>query len=471
MTHKTKILATLGPATSSEKMIKSLICTGVDAFRLNFSHSTHDEHKKLIRIIRKISKELKTSVSIVQDLGGPKIRVGTVNDEKKVYLKKGNSIRIVKKEITGDENCISTNYGDIVNAVKIGQRILINDGIISLRVKEKKNNELICDIIAGGLLSSRKGINLPETKLSLPSLTDKDKKDLLFGLTNNVDYIALSFVRSVSDIQMLKSIIMKQNKKTPVIAKIEKPEAIKNIDAIIDAVDGIMIARGDLAIETAIESVPIYQKKIIQKCREKHVLVITATQMLESMVENAVPTRAEASDVANAIIDGTDCVMLSAETSVGKYPVRVVSTMRRIIKSAQQSLWGKTDYIKMLHLKGYIPQEAISHSACLAADEMGARAIVVFTLSSKTARLIASRHPQTKIIALTPHSDIVRQLYLVWGVTPICYNFNKNGGLMFEKAIDMLISQKYIAKGNILVIVTGETHSPALSNMLKILQL
>lgn len=469
--QKTKILATLGPASRSANVISQLILHGVSAFRLNFSHATHAEHKKTIDTVRKVSKQLHVPVALLQDLGGPKIRTGDIAGGRTIILKKGDNIAITSRHVVGNAQCISTNCPRIIENVQVGHHLLINDGIIDLVVLRKDGKTLNCVVAAGGELSSRKGINLPHTKLDLPSLTQKDLHDLAFGIAEGMDYIALSFVRQAKDVKQLKSILKKRGVRIPVIAKIEKPEAIHNLDDILDECDGAMIARGDLAIETAISSVPLYQKEIIRTCNKRGMTVITATQMLESMVKNAVPTRAEASDVANAILDGTDCVMLSAETSAGRYPVDAVRTMRDIILSVERSpLVGQRE-IKIAHVPRHTVYPAVAHSACLAADEVRARAIVVFTLSGLTARVVANSRPATRIIAFSPDDAVVRRLGLIWGVTAFRLDFIPHTDRMISLGKQRLLEKKVARPGDTIVVLAGSTSMPAGSNMMTIVKL
>jgi len=469
--QKTRILATVGPASRSPETITQLILHGASAFRMNFSHGTHAEHKRSIDIIRKVSRELRVPVAILQDLGGPKIRVGEMAGGKTVILKKGERIAITSRRVLGDARCVSTNCPGIIGDVKAGHHLRINDGIIDLVVRSKDRAALQCEVIAGGELSGRKGINLPHTKLNLPSLTTKDLDDLAFGLAQGIDYVALSFVRSAKDICQLKSVLQKRGAQVPVIAKIEKPEAIDNLEEILDACDGAMVARGDLAIETAIAQVPIYQKEIISKCNKRGLTVITATQMLESMVKNAVPTRAEASDVANAILDGSDCVMLSAETSAGAYPVDAVRTMRDIILSVERSHLSRPHEVKIAHVGDRAAiYPAVAHAGCLAADELRARAIVVFTLSGLTARIVANGRPATRIIAFSPHDAVVRQMGLIWGVTALKIDFIPHTDRMYAAGMEKLRERGILRPGDTVVVLAGNTPMPAGSNMMTIVK-
>jgi pyruvate kinase len=467
--HRAKIIATIGPSTRSVDMIARLIEAGVNAFRLNFSHAVIADHEQSIKNIRKVSLEMNRPVAILQDLGGPKLRIGEIAAGKPVILKKGDIVSITSRRVMGNARCFSTNAPQIVENVKVGHHLRINDGIIDLAVRAKDGKTLECEVIAGGELSSRKGINLPHTKLDLPSLTKKDLRDLDFGIAQGVDCIALSFVRQAKDIKQLKNVLKNKEVRVPVIAKIEKPEAIENLDEILDLCDGAMVARGDLAIETAVAAVPIYQKEIIAKCNKRGIMVITATQMLESMVKNVLPTRAEASDVANAIFDGTDCVMLSAETSVGNYPVEAVRTMRTIITAAEESALAKHEF-RISYAKGRAVYPAIAHSACLAADELRAKAIVVFTMTGLTARVVASTRPATRIVAFSSNEAVLRELSLVWGVTALKLDFIPNTDRMYATGKQQLLQNKIVRRGDTIVVLAGVTPMPAGSNMLNIMK-
>lgn len=411
MINKTKIICTIGPSSSSVKTLQSLINKGMDVARLNFSHGDLKTHLNYINNIRAASALAKKNIPIMQDLQGPKIRVGKLINGS-IKLVNGRKITITDKNITGNETLISTTYKDFVKDVKLGEYILLDDGLLRLRVLERSKGEVKCIILKGGLLKENKGINLPDTKLSLPSLTEKDKTNLLFGLKNNVEAVALSFVREAKDIYELRNFINQHKKNIPVVAKIERPEAIANIDDIIDAADIIMVARGDMGVEISPEDVPIMQKMIIKKCNQKYKPVITATQMLESMTNSRIPTRAEATDVANAILDGTDCLMLSAETSVGVDPVNVVQTMEKII--------SKTENFRkpvLSHLEDTNDElMAICKSSITLANDINAKLIVTFTKTGKSPRYLSSYRVNSEIIAITENDFINTCNNFTWGV-------------------------------------------------------
>ncbi len=451
---KTKIVATLGPSSSDEKAIEALVENGVDIVRLNFSHGTHASHRRLIRIVRRIAKRRRQPIGILQDLQGPKIRIGVIKGEK-VRLENGQQFTITTRPMQGTKEMVSTSYEPLPRDVRRGDRILIADGMLELVVEETQADAVVCRVTHGGILESHKGINLPGSKLSTPSLTEKDKKDLAFGLKNHVDFIALSFVRTPEDITELKGLIKKAGMDISVIAKIEKPEAVEVIDDIIAVTDGIMVARGDLGVEMRPERVPFIQKVLIRKCIENGIPVITATQMLESMREYPTPTRAETSDVANAIIDGTDAVMLSGETASGKYPVKSVQTMKKIIVETETHLkkYGER-FLEHIQADDTFP-DTISREACEAAYNTRAKAIVAFTQSGLTARLISKYRPLTPIIAFTPDNRVRTRLLLNWGISTQNIGKVKTVGAMLRNVEKILISRKMVRKGDPIVIVAG----------------
>lgn len=423
---KTKIICTIGPAVGTTEMICSLIESGMDAARFNFSHGTHEQHKKYFESVREAGLIKNKIIAVIQDLSGPKIRVGKLLNGS-IYLTEKEKIKITGTDITGSEKIISTNYPGLVNDVRLNELILLDDGNLKFRVIEKNESEntVQCEIIAGGILKENKGINLPNTKLNIPSLTGKDIHDLEFGLKNDVDFVAMSFVRTSDDIKHLREVICNLDERKsdiPVIAKIERPEAVENIDSIIKEADMIMVARGDMGVEISTEDVPLIQKRIIRKCNDAIKPVITATQMLESMIDNPVPTRAEASDIANAILDGTDCVMLSAETSTGSYPVQAVSTMNKIILKTETI--KKTTFFKEMFVEDS-PENTL-HTICNSAVEIAtrvnAKAIITLTHSGKSPLLLSNHRPAAQIISATYDFNIIKKCKLVWGVESILIN-------------------------------------------------
>ncbi|HOJ93579.1 MAG TPA: pyruvate kinase, partial [Dictyoglomaceae bacterium] len=416
MFRKTKIVCTIGPVSESEDMLKNLIIAGMDAARLNFSHGDYNEHGEKIKLIRKFSEELDKPIAIIQDLQGPKIRVGEVENNK-IYLKDGEEIALTPKETLGNEKLLFINYPYLLENINVGERILIDDGAIELKVIDKKDDKLICGIIHGGCLSNHKGVNFPDSTLKVSPLTEKDKKDVLFGIEKKIDFIALSFIQRASDVLELKEFLELYDARIPVIAKIEKREAVNNFNEILEVADGIMVARGDLAVEMSNEEVPLIQKRIIKETRIAGKPVITATQMLISMVDNPTPTRAEVSDVANAILDGTDAVMLSNETAAGKYPIESVKMMDKIARKVEEN-FPFEEFLKESDSKENITQ-AITFSTCQIAKEIKASAIITATHSGFTARQTSKYRPSSTIFALTPFPEIRRRLNLSWGVVPL----------------------------------------------------
>jgi pyruvate kinase len=449
MHKRTKIIATIGPASSSPAVIARLIRAGMDAARLNFSHGERKDHTRRIKLIRREAAKAGKQIAIIQDLQGPKLRVGAVKNDA-VPLKRGDAITVTTKKILGTGALISVTYPRLTKDLKAGDTMLLDDGRLELRVIKRSAAGLRCRIVCGGVLRSHKGVNLPGVSLSLPSLSSKDKDDLLFGLGQGVDYVALSFVRSADDINRTRRFINALGADTPIIAKIEKPEAIANLAGIIEAADGIMVARGDLGVEMSPENVPLLQKKIIEACHWAEKPVITATQMLESMIDNPQPTRAETSDVANAILDGTDCVMLSGETAVGKYPVQTVEVMSRIALRAETSV---NPWPPDADVSG--PDVSVAHAACRAAEEQCARAIVTFTQSGSTALLVSKHRPRAAVIAATPFDKISRRLSLYWGVTPIILKVRRTTDDMIAGVERAMLHRKLVRPRDLIVITAG----------------
>ena len=420
--NRTKIIATMGPATQSKEVIKQMILEGLDVCRINFSHGDYNLIKETVNTIRTLNKELGTFVGILGDLQGPKLRIGMIKNGS-VALPNDAELILTTKECEGDEHKIYINYPQFPKDVKKGEKVLLDDGKIQLEVIETDGVENVkCKVISGGVLSSKKGVNLPNTKISLPSLTIKDLRDLDFALEHDFDWIGLSFVRSVTDIVELKEIIRSKNKSSRVVAKIEKPEALKEIDQIINVSDAVMVARGDLGVELPMEQVPLIQKKIVEKCIKASKPVIIATQMMESMIENYTPTRAEVNDVANAVMDGADAVMLSAETSIGKYPVKVIEIMRKIITQVENL---DTIYHRHrtpeLKTATYIT-DSICYTACVLAKEADVKAIITMTNSGYSAFKLASHRPKARIFVFTENRSLLTTLSLVWGVTGYYYD-------------------------------------------------
>jgi pyruvate kinase len=468
--NKTKIVATVGPACNTKDMLTELVRAGVDVFRLNFSHGNHEGHKKVIGFIREINEELDTNICVLQDLQGPKIRVNQVeNDE--VHIEPGQTLVICcKDDFVGNAERISTSYHDLATDVNIGDTILIDDGKIELRVFQVEGSDVHTTVIYGGGLKSRKGINLPDTNVSAPSLTEKDEKDLIFGLENDVDWIALSFVRRADDIYNLKDIIHQHGKSTKVIAKIEKPEAIRNIDEIIEATDGLMVARGDLGVEIAMEDVPIVQKMLVNKCNMASKPVIIATQMMESMIDNPRPTRAETNDVANGVLDGADAIMLSAETASGKYPVQTVKSMVKTIVAVESN--SEQIYDKLSHIDPSSPTFYNDHlvlTACKLSKQVKAKAIIGMTKSGYTGFRLSGHRPKSDIFIFTANRQLLNIINLYWGLRGFYYDKMGSTDETFADLEHLLREKGHLHKGEVIINTASmPLHWEDRTNMMKI---
>tara|TARA_R110002096_G_scaffold117211_3_gene253938 strand:- start:2938 stop:4368 length:1431 start_codon:yes stop_codon:yes gene_type:complete len=420
---KTKIVATVGPATSSKKMLEKIIDEGVNVIRINFSHGKHEDHIKVVKLVREINQEQQIHTAILADLQGPKIRIGEIEGET-VNVEENDLIELTNEELVGNAKKAYISYQQFAKDVKVGEKILIDDGKLALEIiKTDRKSAVTAKFLNSGILSSNKGVNLPDTKISLPSLTEKDQKDLALALKLDVEWIGLSFVRSAKDIIELKDLIKKEGNNSRVIAKIEKPEAIADIDEIIEKTDGIMVARGDLGVEIPMEQVPLLQKEIVKKCLKAAKPVIIATQMMESMITNISPTRAEVNDVANAVLDGADAVMLSAETSVGKYPVEVIKAMSKIIEQIEktESIYHREFPPELLNEDRFI-SDSVCYNACRLSHRVDAAAIVSMTHSGYTAAKISSFRPKAGIFAFTGNHSLLNKLSLVWGVKGFYYD-------------------------------------------------
>jgi len=449
---KTKIICTIGPASSSAEHVLKLAQAGMNIARLNFTHGTHEEHFTHIKNIKSVSDKLGYQIPIIADLSGPKLRIGNIENEFRV--EPGDMLVITTENISGTRQKISTSYANLTHDVTKGDIILIDDGYISLEVKDVIGSEVVCVVTNGGTIKSRKGINLPGVRINTPTITEKDIKDIAFALQNGIDFFALSFVRSFHDIDMLREILSEKNAHNPIIAKIEKPEAIEDIDEIISHSDAIMIARGDLGVEMPTEEVPLLQKQIITKCKNASTPVITATQMLESMVENSLPTRAEASDVANAVFDGTDAVMLSAETSVGKHPDTAVAMMKKIISRSERECIPNPELFSSSFRTSQFAID-LSKAACAIAQDTNAAAIFAITKTGRTARHLSKFRVNTPIYAFTENERTMNFLQLVWGVS--CYyleNLEETDATL-HKVKKFALEQHLIEKDNIMIFVTG----------------
>ncbi|HVT98729.1 MAG TPA: pyruvate kinase [Acidobacteriaceae bacterium] len=467
--RRAKIVATLGPASSSETIFRELIRAGLDVARLNFSHGTLPEKQKLIEMVRKIAREEKKNVCILGDLQGPKIRTGRLKNRIPVQLKAGQRLTITPRDILGTSTVISTTFPTLAENLEPGARILLSDGLIELRVLEIPGEDVECEVINGGMLGEHKGINLPGIPVRVPSLTDKDEEDLEFGMKHGVDAIAVSFVRTAEDVRHVKFRVAALGMETWVIAKLEKPQAIENLEAILENADGIMVARGDLGVEMPPEKVPAIQKHVIRRAAEHRKPVITATQMLESMIENPRPTRAEASDVANAIYDGTDAVMLSAETAAGKYPVEAVKMMAKIVSETETNVrdanvWdGRRNYHMRLSIA-----ETICESAAHAAEDLDVSAIAVFTESGTTARQLSKYRPKPPIYALSSIDSVIHRMSLLWGVHPIKCPKLQTSEQMVELAETVLEEGGFVKPKEILGIVAGTQTRSGSTNFLRL---
>lgn len=449
--RRTKIVATVGPATSEKEMLELLVEAGMDIARINCSHADHKTVQRVIEDLRDISEDVGKPIGILLDLSGPKIRTGMMKDGIPVKLFAGQKFVLTSRKVEGNSQLVSTNYGNLSLEVRVTDTILLDDGLIELSVLDTSETDVVCEVVNGGILKNKKGINLPGVRLSIPAITEKDKEDLAFGLRNEVDFVALSFVRDPDDVQHLRRLIGNHWPPVSIIAKLEKPEALEHLDEILDVADGVMIARGDLGVELPPEKVPAAQKLITRKANLAGKPVITATQMLESMIENPRPTRAEASDVANAIFDGTDAIMLSGESASGKYPIESVKMMGRIAREAEASV----DYGQLRKHSAVSSAHAIAHAACAMAVDMKAKAIAAFTKSGSTARLISQFRPPTPIIALTQQVHVSRQITICWGVASVMLTEVRDSEGTLSLVEETLQKRGYVNPGDSMIITGG----------------
>ncbi len=465
---KTKIVATIGPASESEEVLRKLFAEGVNVARLNFSHGSHQEHKLKIDRIKKLRREMDIPIGIMLDTKGPEIRLGDIDGE--VLLKSGEEFILTNKDLLGNEKIASISYKELYKDVRVGGKILIDDGLVELLVKEIRGEEIITEVENSGLVSSHKGVNVPGANLNLPALTERDIEDIKFGIKEDIDFIAASFVRSREDVLAIRKVLEEERDyTTKIISKIESQRAVEEIDEIIEVSDGIMVARGDLGVEIETEAVPIVQKEIIKKCNIVGKTVITATQMLDSMIRNPRPTRAETNDVANAVIDGTSAVMLSGETASGKYPLEAVVTMRKILEYTENTIDHEEILENRIRDVEKSMTNAIGRSACVIARDLGAEAIITATTSGNTSRAIAKFRPETPIIASTPFEKIKNQLSLVWGISPVkVLNFKDTDNLI-DASMEIAVSKGFIKSGDLVVLTAGVPAGIAGStNLLKI---
>ena len=465
---KTKIVATIGPASESEEILKILFTEGVNVARLNFSHGSHEEHKIKIDRIKKLRKEMDLPIGIMLDTKGPEIRLGEVEGE--VILEIGDEFTLTTEDLRGDKSIVSISYKELYKDVKAGDKILIDDGLVELLVKEIKGEKIITEVENSGVISSHKGVNVPGVDIKLPALTERDIEDIKFGVKEDIDFIAASFIRSRDDVLAIRKVLEEERDyTTKIISKIESQKAVELIDEIIEVSDGIMVARGDLGVEIETEAVPIVQKEIIKKCNVVGKTVITATQMLDSMIRNPRPTRAETNDVANAVLDGTSAVMLSGETASGKYPVEAVETMRKIIEYTESTI--DHDEILENRIKDVENSmtNSIGRSACVIARDLHANAIITATTSGNTSKAIAKFRPETPIIASTPFEKIKNQLSLVWGVRPVkVLNFKDTDNLI-DASMEVAVKKGFLKSGDLVVLTAGvPTGIAGSTNLLKI---
>jgi len=465
---RTKIIATIGPASREPQVLERLIQAGVNVVRLNFSHGEPEEHLAVLDSVRRIASNLDRPVAVLQDLSGPKIRTGKLKDGNPVLLKEGEKVVVSTDEsLEGTSRTISTTYDLLPRDVKPGDRILLDDGNLELRVLSGSDKAVECLVVYGGILRPHKGMNLPGVKLSAPAMTEKDRRDLAFGVGHGVDYVALSFVRQAREVEQVRELIRAMGRTVPVIAKIEKREAVENLSAILETSDGVMVARGDLGVELSTEEVPTLQKRIIAMANGLGRVVITATQMLESMIENPRPTRAEASDVANAILDGTDSIMLSAETATGRFPVQAVETMSRIA--------GYTEDHEALHPparvtggQGSTVVRSLARVASTVAEELDCKLIVTFTESGTTARLVSSYRPRARIAAITYNEETYRRLALWWGVLSVRSEFAATTDEMIVRGEALLKKKGMVSPGDTVLMLAGQSHTAGATNMLRV---
>ncbi len=470
--EKTKIVCTLGPASASESVIEQMLKNGMDVARLNFSHGTHEEHAKTIARFRRVRDRLKMPAAVLLDTKGPEIRLGMFGGDGRVTIQDGARFTLTSRDVIGDENCVHVSYADLSRELKPGNRVLIDDGRVVLKVEEVTENDTICRVVEGGVISNRKGVNVPYIHLNMPFLSERDEQDLLFGIEHKVDFIAASFVRSKQDvISMRRFLDYHGGHKIKIISKIENSEGVDNFEEILANSDGIMVARGDMGVEIAFEKLPGIQKKCIRACYRSGKMVITATQMLESMIHSATPTRAEISDVANAVFDGTSAVMLSGETAMGDDPAHVVEVMARIVQQAEYDALEQNAF-------GFIHYDSdstdttggVSDAACILARDLHAKAIVTVTVSGLSARRASKFRPQTPIVAATPDVTTYHQLALSWGVIPVLALKQDTEENLYRHAIDCAKNADVVQRGDKVVITAGAPLGMAgTTNLLKVI--
>ena len=453
--RKTKIVCTLGPATDNEEVLRQMMLEGMNVARCNFSHATYDEHKKRMDMIKKLRKEVGQPVAILLDTKGPEVRVKNFKDGR-VTLEEGQLFTLTADEVEGTKDKVSVTYNRLYEDLEVGMRVLIDDGLIEMTAEQVDRTNIVCRVINGGVVSNHKGVNVPDVDLSMPYISDKDREDILFGISQDVDFIAASFVQKKEDILQLRRLLEKNGgSDIKIIAKIENAQGVTNIDDIIEVSDGIMVARGDMGVEIPYEEVPVIQKKIIKKVYRTGKQVITATQMLESMIKNPRPTRAETTDVANAVYDGTSAIMLSGETAAGAYPVEAVKTMVRIAERTEQDVDYRKRFYQSARETDADITNAICHASCTTALDLNAKAIVTVTKSGTSARMLSKYRPESDIISCATTEKVCRQLSLTWGVTPIVIKEEKEVFHLFDKAIQAAVKMKLLGAGDLTVITSG----------------
>jgi pyruvate kinase len=465
--RRAKIVCTIGPASNTESALRMLMHAGMDVARLNFSHGSHADHAKIIETLRRMASSEGRTICILQDLQGPKIRTGALRGHQPVTLKSGARVTITTRDVEGAADLISTTFKDLPREMQPGSRILLSDGRIELRVKAVRGEDIECEVINGGTLAEHQGINLPGAALSIPALTEKDRKDLEFGIKHGVDLVALSFVRSASDIRTARGIIAARNSDIPVFAKLEKPQALDQLEEILEAADGVMVARGDLGVEMPPEKVPVIQKYVIRRAAEWRKPVIIATQMLESMIENPRPTRAEASDVANAIFDGTDAVMLSGETASGRYPLEAVQMMAKIVVEAEENLAEFMQPRRREHRRLSV-SETICESIAHAAEDLDMAAIAVFTETGNTARMLSKHRPRSRIYAFSHMPAVCNRMNLLWGVQSVRRDHALSSEDMLSTAEQELLRSGRVKPGDVLGVVAGTQMASGSTNFMRL---
>ena len=455
MLRKTKIICTLGPAVDNEDMIRALIRTGMNAARFNFSHGSHEEHLNRLNLLKSVRDSMGRPVAAILDTKGPEIRIRSF-ETKSISLEAGDSFTLTTREVQGNGSLVSVTYPELHKEVSVGQEILIDDGLVALKVEEINGQDIRCVVENGGALSANKSINIPGVHIHLPALTEKDVSDIRFGVENDFDFIAASFVRRAADVQAVREVLDRfGGQEVRIIAKIENQEGVDNIDEILEAADGIMVARGDLGVEIPAAKVPILQKQIIRKGLQAGKPVITATQMLDSMMRNPRPTRAEVSDVANAVFDGTSCVMLSGETAGGKYPLEALTAMVNIVEEAEQSIHYWRQFEKRRVIPASNINDAITHTCCLTAKDLEAKAILAATNSGRTARMICRFRPACPVAALTMHEKVRRQLSICWGIIPFLTGEVTSTDRIFSLSAEVALKERLVQNGDTVVITAG----------------